>query len=34
MAEVGRVSDRVMSIVVFGENVLRLICGYTMWMMF
>ena len=29
VVEVGRVSDGVMTLVVFEENVLRLICGYA-----
>ena len=29
MVEVRRVSDRVMTVVVFEKNVLRLICGYA-----
>ena len=29
MLEVRRVSDRVMTVVVFAEDVLRLICGYA-----
>ena len=29
VVEVRRVSDRVMSVVVFEEDVLRLICGYA-----
>ena len=29
MVEVGRVSDRVMTVVVFEEDVLGLICGYA-----
>ena len=29
VVEVGRVSDRVMSVIVFEEDVLRLICGYA-----
>ena len=29
LVEVRRVSDRVMSVIVFEEDVLRLICGYV-----
>ena len=30
MLEIGRVSNRVMTVVVYEEDVLRLICGYAL----